>query len=73
MDKINLNKFIHSKNSYERFPVSKDHLENTGITFNYSKPIRNKITNYNYTVNNPKLIVSVTSTQILLMKTMVMS
>lgn len=54
MDKINLNKLIHSKNSYERFPVSKDHLENTGITFKYSKPIRNKITNYNHIVNNPK-------------------
>ena len=54
MDKINLNKFIHSKNSYERFPVSKDHLDNTGVTFKYSKPIRNKITNYNHTVNNPK-------------------
>ena len=53
MDKVNLNKILHSKNSYERFPVNKEHLETTGITFKYSSTIRHKITNYNKTVNNP--------------------
>ena len=53
MDKINLKKLITSKESIERFAMTKVNLEQTGVTFKYSKPIHNVVTNYNKTVINP--------------------
>ena len=44
---------MFSHHSIQRLPVSKSHLQETGFTYKYTKTIRNIVTNYNNTVQNP--------------------
>ena len=52
IDDININKLIHSKQSYRYFPGPKDYILKTGVTYKYSHTIRSEVVNYNGVAKN---------------------
>ena len=53
MDKLKLKKLLLSNPSLERFPISKENIQQVGISYKYIKTIRNIVTNYNDTIKYP--------------------
>ena len=54
LDQVNIGKIIHSPQSFQVFPASKEYLLYTGVTFKYSNNIRLRVTNYKETVTTTK-------------------
>ena len=53
MNHINLKKVLLSNQNTQRLPIPQLYLKQIGISYKYTKPIRNMVTNYNETVQNP--------------------
>lgn len=52
MEQVYINNIIHRNSSYALFPVNKEYLQRTGVSYKYSNTIRSKVTNYKKTVLN---------------------